>query len=67
MEAGFDEEPVERGQRFVADHDGHLVVLLQVDEPLPHLRFGDFATEYAGFAVRGVRFEVVAQDRKSVV
>ena len=60
-EAGLDEEPVERGQRFVADHDGHLVVLLQVDEPLPHFRFGDLAAEHARLAVGGIRFEVVAQ------
>ena len=59
-EAGLDENPVERGQRFVVDHDGHLVVL-RVDEPLPHFRFGDLAAEHARLAVGGIRFEVVAQ------
>ena len=40
---------------------GHLVVLLQVDEPLSHFRFGDLAAEHARLAVGGIRFEVVAQ------
>ena len=60
-EAGFDEEPVQRGQRFIGDHDGHLIALLQVDETLPHFWLGDFATEYAGLTVGRVRFQVVAQ------
>ena len=36
-------------------------MLLQVDEPLPHFRFGDLAAEHARLAVGGIRFEVVAQ------
>ncbi len=60
-EAGLYEKPIKRGQRFVADHDGHLVALLQVDEPLSHFRSGDLAAEHARLAVGGVRFEVVAQ------
>ena len=60
-EARFDEEPVERGERLVADHDGHLVLLLQVNEALPHFRLADFVSEHACLAVGRVRFEVVAQ------